>query len=82
MGSNSGELSWFVITVENGFLSWPSSVWESDGLCTVKVVDTSVGRKVREICLYSVENHEVGTRAQPMFLSETVSIMSLSFLRL
>ena len=28
---------------------------------------------------YSMENHEVGTKAQPMFLSETVSIISLSF---
>ena len=29
--------------------------------------------------LYSVENHELGTRVQPMFLSVTVSIMSVSF---
>ena len=28
---------------------------------------------------YSMKNHEVGTKAQPTFLSETVSIMSLLF---
>ena len=32
--------------------------------------------------LYSVENHEMGTKAQPMFLSVIVSIMSLSSCRL
>ena len=32
--------------------------------------------------LYSVENQEMGTKAQPMFLSVIVSIMSLSFCRL
>ena len=32
--------------------------------------------------LYAVENHEMGTKDQPMFLSVIVSIMSLSFCRL
>ena len=40
--SNSRELSWFVIIVENRFLSWPSSVGVRDGLFTVKVVNKSV----------------------------------------
>lgn len=31
--NNSRELSWFVITVENHFSSWPSSVWESLMVC-------------------------------------------------
>ena len=31
--NNSRELSWFVITVENRFLSCPSSVWESVMVC-------------------------------------------------
>ena len=31
--NNSHELSRFVITVEDRFLSWPSSVWESVMVC-------------------------------------------------
>ena len=32
--------------------------------------------------LYSVENHEMGIKAQPMFLSVIVSIMSMSSCRI
>ena len=80
VGSNSRELSWFVITVENLFLSWPSSVWELVMVCLqLKLSIRLQVERSEKCCSYSVENHEVGTKAQPMFLSETVSITSLSF---
>ena len=80
VGSNSRELSWLVITVENRFLSWPSSVWELVMVCLqLKLSIRLQVERSEKCCSYSVENHEVGTKAQPMFLSETVSITSLSF---
>ena len=45
-----------------------------DGLFTVKLEKLLHIERSEKCCLYSVENHEVGTRAQPIFLSVTVSL--------
>ena len=80
MGSNSRKLSWFVIIVEDSFFTWPSSVWESMMVCLqIKLSIRLCVERLEKCHSYSMENHEVCTTAQPMFLSETVSIMSLSF---
>ena len=50
-----------------------------DGCLQLKLSVRLYVERSEKCHLYSVENHEVGTRAQPMFLSVTVSIMSVSF---
>ena len=68
------------IIVENSFFTWASSVWESVMVCLqIKLTIRLCVERLEKCHSYSMKNHEVGTKDQPMFLSETVSIMSLSF---
>ena len=72
MGSNSRKLSWFVIIVENSFFTWASSVWESVMVCLqIKLTIRLCVERLEKCHSYLMKNHEVGTKAQPTFLSET-----------
>ena len=70
------------IIVEKRCLSLLSNLLEFVTVFEMSKLSMCLYVVMSEKCrLYSVENHEMGTKAQPMFLSVIVNMMSLFFCR-